>query len=54
MDILLGKYGLIFTEFDSIDRCGLPNSVNIRPYLLSKKSIIVYLSLLDEGNGDIN
>ena len=51
MDILLSKYGLIFTEFESIDlgsassappRSILSNSVNIRPYLLSKKSIIVY------------
>ena len=39
MDFLLSKYGLIFTEFDSI----LPNSVNIRSYLLSKMSITVLL-----------
>ena len=52
MDFLLSKYGLIFTEFDSIDRGGaeeaeprsiLSNSVNIRPYLLSKMSITVLL-----------
>ena len=63
MDFLLSKYGLIFTEFESIDRGGdmvwyllnltvlteapprsiLSNSVNIRPYLLSKKSITVLL-----------
>ena len=48
MDILLSKYGLIFTEFESIDLG--PASVNtvkfsknIRPYLLSKKSIIVFM-----------
>ena len=33
MDILLSKYGVIFTKFESID---------LTPYLLSKKSIIVY------------
>ena len=46
MDILLSKYGLIFTEFESIDLGSasvntVKNSVNIRPFLLSKKSIIV-------------
>ena len=47
MDFLLSKYGLIFTEFDSIDRGGAEvntlNSVNIRSYLLSKMSITVLL-----------
>ena len=42
MDFLLSKYGLIFTEFDSIDRGGAV-SVNIRPYLLSEMSITVLL-----------
>ena len=45
MDFLLSRYmyGLIFIEFDSTDRGEaqvntfvLSNSVNIRPYLLSK------------------
>ena len=36
MDFLLSKYGLIFTEFDSIDQGG-----DIRPCLLSKMSITV-------------
>ena len=37
MDFLLSKYGLIFTEFDSIDRCGAEvNTFKFRPYLLSK------------------
>ena len=35
MDILLSNYGQIFTEFESLDRGGLSNSVNIRPYLYS-------------------
>ena len=40
MDFLLSKYGLIFTEFDSIDRGG---AENIRQYLLSKMSMTVLL-----------
>ena len=39
MDFLLSKYGVIFTEFDSIDR----GKVYITPYLLSKMSITVLL-----------
>ena len=47
MDFLLSKYGLIYTEFDSIDQgraeVNTFKSVNIRPYLLSKMSIFVLL-----------
>ena len=39
MDILRSKYGVIFTKFESIDRGAA--SINITPYLLSAKSIIV-------------
>ena len=46
MEILLSKYGLIFTEFESIDLGSASvNTVKFSkyqiPYLLSKKSIIV-------------
>ena len=53
MDILLSKYGLIFTEFESIDLGSA--SVNTVKFsksdhiLLSKKSIIVY-SLIKNAN----
>ena len=31
MDILLGKYGLIFTEFDGIDRGGASEFSELKP-----------------------
>ena len=48
MDFLLSKYGLIFTEFDSIDRGGAEvNTFKFSKYqtiiLLSKMSITVVL-----------
>ena len=44
MDFLLSKYGLIFTEFDSIDRGGAKvNTSKFSKYLLSKMSITVLL-----------
>ena len=47
MDFLLSKYGLIFTELtvltEAEPRSILSNSVNIRPYLLSKMPITVLL-----------
>ena len=51
MDFLVSKYGVIFTEFDCIDRGGAEvntlnsNSVNITPYLLSKSPYISIMSI---------
>ena len=51
MDFLVSKYGVIFTEFDSIDRGGAEvntlnsNLVNITPFLLSKSPYISIMSI---------